>query len=208
MSCSNQNLRNLDTTVYRSGRCGCTNDDCNVTIQFIDRGMPMFPCHGIRPPFPPMPPMPVPPITPPQPTPGATVGDYALFYNTAATGATYAAGTTIPFPSTLYNTGIPDITNNNGSITLSGGTTGRAYLVSYQVSGIFTDATLGLTVNAVNDTSTNSFATGAGEQTVGGSYIVAVPANTVSIVALNVIAGSVTTPTPTSGTNISVVRIS
>lgn len=206
MSCSNQNqnLRNLDTTIYRTSGCGCSNDDSNVTIQFIDRG-PMFPWPGVRPPFPPMP---FPPVTPPQPAPGAQVGDYALFYNTAAAGATYAAGSSIPFPSTLYNTGTPDITNNNTSIALSGGTTGRAYLVNYQLTGTFTTATVGLAVNGVNETSTNSTATGADVQTVSGSYIVTVPANTTSTVALNVVAGTVATATPTDGTNISVVRIS
>lgn len=239
MGCSNRSLNNLDTTIYRTGSGSSCGDNSTVTIQFVDGAMPY--CHGnnsqpsFRPPmnfppqFPPQPPMPPMPPIPPVTNPTST---YALFYNASATGATYAAGTNIPFPSTLYDTssvtsfgnnngipnnfGIPNnnnmannngITNNNGVITLEGGPRGRAYLVNYQVTGIFTTAQLGIAVNGTVDTNSITSATGDDADTVSGSYIVTVPANTISTIAVNVVSGTVATGTPTTGTNISIVRI-
>ena len=214
MSSSKQNLRNLDTTVYRASSSNC-DDDNRVAIQFLnsndnddndcpfgadfyqealERGRNFWPC--------PFPPRPFPPFASP-------TTSYALFFNAAATGVTYSAGVTVPFPSTQYNSEPQDIMNNGaGGISLSGGPFGATYLINYQLSAVFTDATVGLVVNGVNATSSNSLVTGTGViGTASGSYIVSVPANTTTNVSLNVISGTATTGTPTSGSNISVVRI-
>lgn len=209
MNCSQQNLRNLNTTVYRTDRCGCGCDDNNLTIQFIDRPMPCYPFYPGRPPFAPgMPPV-TPPVTPPVITPPSTAptASYAQFVNSAATGQSYTAGTAIPFPLAVYNTDAAGIVNNNGVISLAGGATGRSYLINYQLTGTFTDAAVGLVINGANDRNTNAVFTGSDEATVSGSYIVTVPANSVSTVSLNVIEGTVQTATPTTATNLSVVRI-
>ena len=198
MSCSRSNLKNLDTRIYNTNPCGCGCDDQNLTIQIIDRGTPFCPWY---PPFPPVPPTPTPVVIP--------TNSYAYFFSNAATGATYTAGSTIPISATSANTDTAGIVNNNGVLTLSGGTTGRSYLINYKLTGSTTAATVGLAINGVNDTSTNSSINDAATSlnTVSGSYILTVPANTVSTVSLNVVTGSITTPTPATGTNISVIRI-
>ncbi len=241
MGCSNRSLNNLDTTVYRTGSCSSCGDNSTVTIQFVDGAMPYSQGNNSQPSFrqpvdfptqfpPQFPPQqPMPPMTPPPPVQAPVAfptNSYALFYNAAAAGATYAAGTNIPFPSTLYDTtaipgfvnnnGIPNnngmannngITNNNGVITLEGGPRGRSYLVNYQVTGTFTTAQLGIAVNGTVDTNSITSANDTDAETVSGSYIVTVPANTISTIAVNVVSGTVATGTPTTGTNISVVRI-
>lgn len=207
MSCFNRSLNNLDTTIYtQSSNCGC-NSNNGPTIKYVDRPVPVFYCPNF-PQFPPaVPAPPLPPTPPTTPTPAFPTNSYAQFFNTAATGVTYAAGTTIPFPSTQYNTDATGIVNNNGVITLSGGTTGRTYLINYQVTGTPTGATVGLIVNGTNDTSSNVTATSTTDQTLSGNYMLNVPANTSETVALQVIAGTLATATPTSGTNISITRI-
>ena len=178
MSCNNRNLRNLDTNIYSSSN-GCCDTDYEVKI--VER---LIPCYVYPPrPMPPFEPIPQPPRPPVPPflTPTAA---YALFYNNSATGATYAAGENIAYQSTLYNTATADIVNNNGLITLSGGTTGKAYL----------DSNRKIIPNSATGTS-------------NGSYIVNVPANSTSTVALRVVSGTVTTASPTVGSYLSVIRI-
>ena len=132
---------------------------------------------------------------------------YALFYNNSATGATYAAGENIAYQSTLYNTATADIVNNNGLITLSGGATGKAYLVNYQVTGeTANDATLALAINGTVDSNSEIIPNSA-TGTSNGSYLVNVPANSTSTVALRVVSGTVTTASPTVGSYLSVIRI-
>lgn len=205
MSCSNRNLRDVDTTVYRASN-GCCSGDDGVTIQFIDRASPCCQYPPVYPLFPfPLVNPPVPPVVP------AVVPTtlFALFANEATAGATYTAGALIPYPTTVLNTDTAGIINNGaGTLTLTGGTTGRTYLVNYQVSGTVTDATVGLAVNGVNAVSSNSTVAGtAVAGTLKGSYVLTVPANTTATVSLNVISGTVVTAAPTTGTNISVVRI-
>lgn len=203
MSCNNSGIRNLDTSIY-SQSSGCSAS----TVKIVERTVPVY----IYPPQP-MPPMPTPtptptptPIPPTPPVTGGVTASYAEFYNNSATGATYAAGENIAYPSTLYNTDTTDIVNNNGVFTLSGGTTGKTYLINYQVTGTNTTATLGLAVNGTVDANTQ-FVQAGDNATTGGSYIVNVPANTTSTVAVRVVAGTVATASPTVGTNISIVRI-
>lgn len=203
MSCSNRCLRNLDTTVYRASDGCCSNDD-SVTIQFIDRTSPCCQCGSICPPYPCPPVIPAPPVTPVIPT-----ASYALFANNAAAGVTYTAGQSVAFPATVLNTDAAGIANNgSGTLTLSGGTSGRAYLINYQLTGTATTATVGLVINGTNAVSSDSTVSGTSVAgTFKGSYIVNVPANAVTTVALNVISGTVATASPTAGTNISVIRI-
>lgn len=210
MSCSNRNIRNLDTTVYRPSSCCCQKDD-GVTIQFVDRTSPCCHCGPFFPPYP------IPPVTPPVPpqppvvTPTPVTGNYALLTNTAATGATYTAGEAILFPDTVFNTDRENIvsgTGTTGTVALSGSTGGRAYLVDYQASGTVTDTTLGLFVNGVNIPASNATVAGTGEnQSLRGGYIVYVPANTTAAVSLNVVSGTFATAAPTSGTSLRIVRI-
>ncbi|MCM1285545.1 MAG: hypothetical protein NC213_01995 [Acetobacter sp.] len=221
MSCSKRNLRNMDTTIYRetSNCCGC--DDYSADAQSDDMfvnslsnySKPVYqvtrqysrPCCPVCPPVPPLYP-PIPPITPPVNVSNPTT-DYALFYSTPATDATYAAGTTIPVPTTLYNTAIDSILNNPaGTIMLLGGPTGRTFLVNYQVSGTNSGTTLGLNVNGT--VPANSYVAALdGASTVSGRYIVDVPANSATSIALQVVAGTLTTTADTASTNLSVVRI-
>lgn len=213
--CSRNNLNNLNTTVYSPS--SCCSDDNGVTIQFVDGAVPFggssntFRQCQMRPPYYPVfPPQAFPPqVFPPEITPiqNAVTASYALFYNSADAGTTYAAGTSISFPSTLYNTDTAGIVNNNNVLSLSGGATGRAYLISYHLSGVATDATVGLVINGVTADASAATATSTGELTLNGSYIVSVPANTTSTVQLNVISGSFTASASGIGTSISVVRI-
>ncbi len=198
MSCNNRNLRNIDTNIYTSTN-GCCQNDYDARI--VER---VVPCYFYPPrPFPPSPEPPTPPF-PPEPS---VFINYAEFYNNAATGATFGAGENISYPSTLYNTDTAGIVNSNGVITLSGGTTGRTYLLNYQVTGTTADeSVIGLATNGSVDANTQivpNSATG----TSNGSYIVNVPANTTSTVALRVVSGTVTTASPTIGTNFSIIRI-
>ena len=201
MSCNNRNLRNLDTNIYSSSN-GCC--DTDYEVKMVER---LIPCYVYPPrPMPPFEPIPQPPHPPVPPflTPTAA---YALFYNNSATGATYAAEENIAYQSTLYNTATTDIVNNNGLITLSGGTTGKAYLVNYQVTGeTANDATLALAINGTVD-SNSEIIPNSTTGTSNGSYIVNVPANSTSTVALRVVSGTVTTASPTVGSYLSVIRI-
>ncbi len=201
MSCNNRNLRNLDTNIYSASNGCCDND---YDVRLVERLVPFY-VYPPRPmpPFPPMPEPPQPP-TPPFLTPTAA---YAQFYNNSATGTTYAAGENIAYPSTLYNTDTADIVNNNGLITLSGGTTGRAYLVNYQVTGATADeAALALAINGTVDVN-SQIVPNSTTGTSNGSYIVNVPANSTSTVAFRVVSGTVTTASPTVGSYFSVIRI-
>lgn len=212
MSCPRQRLRDIDTTIYNNAsRCGCDCDD-KVTIQFVERPCPCCPWEPIPPvpPFPPFPPFPPVPPVPPVPVPVINpTNSYAYFYNSTPTGVAYATGSTIPFPTTLANTDETGIINNNGVLTLTGGENGRAYLINYKLTGSALSATVGLVINGANDTSTNLVFNNPTEtlSTQSGSYILTVPANTTSTVALNVLFGTVTTGTPTTGTSISAIRI-
>jgi len=201
MSCNNRNFRNLDTNIYSASN-GCC--DTNYEVKMVERLIPCYVCPPRpMPPFEPIPQPPHPPV-PPFLTPTAA---YALFYNNSATGATYAAGENIAYQSTLYNTATADIVNNNGLITLSGGTTGKAYLVNYQVTGeTANDATLALAINGTVD-SNSEIVPNSATGTSNGSYIVNVPANSTSTVALRVVSGTVTTASPTVGSYLSVIRI-
>ena len=200
MSCNNRNIRNIDTNIYTS-TTGCCQNDYDVRI--VER---VVPCYFYPPrPFPPSPEPPAP--QPPGPPVFTSTLNYAEFFNNAATGITFNAGENVSYPSTLYNTDTAGIVNNNGVITLSGGKTGRTYLLNYQVTGTTADdAVIGLEINGSVDANTQivpNSATG----TSNGSYIVNFPANTTSTVALRVVSGTVTTASPTIGTNFSVVRI-
>ena len=201
MSCNNRNLRNLDTNIYSaSNGCGENGYD----IRYVERLIPY--CFYPPRPMPPVEPIPQPP-QPPTPPIFAPTASYAQFYNNSVTGATYAAGENIAYPSTLYNTDTADIVNNNGLVTLSGGRNGRAYLVNYQVTGVTADeAVLALAINGTVDANSEivpNSATG----TSNGNYIVNVPANSTSTVAFRVVSGTVTTASPTVGSYFSVIRI-
>ncbi len=179
MSCLTDRLSNINTTIYSS--------------------------PGAVPPVPPMPPVPAPPVEMNNfPNDGVT-DSYALFTNSLAPGETYAEGTNISFPTTVYNTDERNIQLNGGSVSLAGGRTGKTYLVMYQVSGTFTTATLTVTEDGVAQQASDVTVTG--ETTASGSYIVSVPPMQDSNVAVNVFAGSVATATPTAGTTLTVVRI-
>lgn len=199
MSCYNRDLSDLDTRVYSTrpasseGRCCC----------------PKCPFYPPYPPFPPFPPVPpVPPIPPVPPTPIVNpTSDYALFTNTGV-GIAYTAGENIPYQTTVYNTDVANISNLNGVVSLSGGPMGRVYKVDYQVTGTSTDATVGLAINGTVDENTvSAIPTTGTPTTANGSYIVNVPANTTVTAAVQVASGTLTTTTPASGTNLSVVRI-
>ncbi len=201
MSCNDRSLRNLETSIYTSSN-GCCDKDYDVRI--IERVVPC--CFYPPRPFPPSPQPPIPPQPPEFPTIAPTAS-YAQFINNSTNGATFGAGENISYPSTLYNTDTADIVNNNGIITLSGGTSGRAYLVNYQVTGTFANETvIGLAVNGAVENNSKIVPDG-GIGTSNSSYIVYVPANSVSTVSLRVVSGRITTASPTIGTNISVVRI-
>ena len=201
MSCKDRNLRNLETSIYTSSNGCCDND---YDIRVVEK---VVPCYFYPPrTFPPFPPSPQPPTPPEFPTVAPT-SSYAQFNNNSTNGATFAAGENIAFPSTQYNTDTADIVNNNGLITLFGGTNGRAYLVKYQVTGASTDeAVIALTINGTVDANTQ-IVPDSDTGTSSGSYIVYVPANSSSTVALRVVSGTVTTSSPTIGTNFSVIRI-
>lgn len=188
MSCNKRNLENLDTNIYSSSNVCCEND-CN--IRYIERLVP-YCCY---PPNPPQPPLTVP------------TASYAQFYNNSADGATYGAGENIAYPSTLYNTDTAGIINNDGLITLSGGETGRTYLLNYQVTGsAANEAVLGLAINGTVDPN-SKIVPDSEVGTSNGSYIVNVPANTNSTVALRVVSGRIITSSPTVGSYFSVIRI-
>lgn len=204
MSCKDRNLRNLETSIYTSSN-GCCDNDYDVRV--VER---VVPCYFYPPrPFPPFPPSPQPP-TPPRPPeypPTVPTASYAEFYNNSTNGATFGAGENIAYPSTLYNTNTQDIVNNNGIITLFGGTNGRAYLINYQVTGASADgAVIGLAINGSVDAN-SQIVPDSETGTSNGSYVVYVPANSSSTVSLRVVSGTVTTASPTIGTNISIVRI-
>lgn len=202
MSCSKNNLRNLDTTVYNAS-CGCERDDNNLTIYFADRHCPYYPYPPFTPPFAPENPPAMAPSFPPMTSP---TEDFAVFTSNTTADVTYTAGASIPFAVTSLNTSNENIINNNGVAALTGGRRGRTYLVNYQLTGTFNDATIGLSVNGVNEASTSNTVTGEGTITTNGSFIVNVPANSSTNVALNVIAGTVTGVTPT-GSNFTIIRI-
>ncbi len=205
MSCSRRNLSNLNTTVYSTASpCCCDNN--NVTVRFADGFPNFFPPVFPMPPVNPNPPMPPMPPTPPI-IPAPVTASYALFYNASATPVSVTQGNNVPFPLTAYNTDAAGITPNaTGEIfTLSGGTTGRTYLVNWQVAGTFSTSQVALVVNGSTVNPTTTALNDAG--IANGSYIVAVPANSVSTVSVNLVAGSVTTGTPTVGTNISFIRL-
>ncbi len=183
MSCNNRNIRNIDTSIYTQ-TSSCCQDDCKVRI--VERIVPYYVC----------PPRPQPPFPP----------SYAQFINNSATGATFAAGENIAFPIEQLNTDKADIINNNGVITLSGGRNGRAYLISYQVTGTNNAATIGIAINGSVDTNTQNVLNGD-TATAQGKYIVYVPANTTSTVSVRVVSGTITGASPTVGTNLSVIRI-
>ena len=197
MSCNNRNIRNIDTSIYTQ-TSSCCQDDCKVRI--VERIVPYYVCPARpQPPFPPSPPEPEVPIV-------APTTSYAQFINNSATGATFAAGENIAFPIEQLNTDKADIINNNGVITLSGGRNGRAYLISYQVTGTNNDATIGIAINGSVDTNTQNVLNGD-TATAQGKYIVYVPANTTSTVSVRVVSGTITGASPTVGTNLSVIRI-
>lgn len=198
MSCNDRNLRNLDTNIYSSENNCCGND---VDVRYIERLVP-YCCYPPRP-LPPTPPS----VQPPMPPFIPTLKSYAQFFNNSATGATFSAGENIAFPSTLYNTDNAEIINNNGLITLLGGENGKTYLVSYQVTGRFADeATLALAINGTVDANTQIVPDGE-SGTANGNYIVSIPAGSTSTLALRVASGTVTTSSPTVGTNFSVIEI-
>ena len=195
MSCNNRSIRNIDTSIYTQ-TSSCCQDDCKVRI--VERIVPYYVC----PPFPPTPPFPPGPEVPIV----APTTSYAQFINNSATGATFAAGENIAFPIEQLNTDKADIINNNGVITLSGGRNGRAYLISYQVTGTNNAATIGIAINGSVDTNTQNVLNGD-TATAQGKYIVYVPANTTSTVSVRVVSGTITGASPTVGTNLSVIRI-
>lgn len=200
MSCNNRNIRNIDTSIYTQ-TSGCCQDDCKVRI--VERIVPYYVCPPRpQPPFPPAPPFPPEPEVPIV----APTTSYAQFINNSATGATFAAGENIAFPIEQLNTDKADIINNNGVITLSGGRNGRAYLISYQVTGTNNAATIGIAINGSVDTNTQNVLNGD-TATAQGKYIVYVPANTTSTVSVRVVSGTITGASPTVGTNLSVIRI-
>ena len=135
----------------------------------------------------------------------APTSDYALFTNAQAPGVTYEEGTNISFPTTVFNTDPDKIERNNGSVALSAGRHGRTYLVNYQISADFTDAQLVITEDSVAIPASAVDVTG--KTTASGSYIVEVEPCETKNVAVNVAAGTVITPTPTSGISLNVVRI-
>lgn len=150
MSCNNRSIRNIDTSIYTQ-TSSCCQDDCKVRI--VERIVPYYVCPPRpQPPFPPTPPFPPGPEVPIV----APTTSYAQFINNSATGATFAAGENIAFPIEQLNTDKADIINNNGVITLSGGRNGRAYLISYQVTGTNNAATIGIAINGSVDTNTQN----------------------------------------------------
>lgn len=212
MSCNNSNIRNIDTSIYTQST-GCSTSN-TPSVQIIERAVPCY-IFPPQPPIfpPPAPPAPIPTPNPnptPTPTPTNPTASYAEFYNNSATGATYTAGENIPFPTTLYNTDTAGIVNNNGILTLSGGANGSTYLISYQVTGTNTNAVLGLAINSTVDTNTQVIQGVTGDTTAAttsGSYIVSVPANTTSTVAVRVVSGTIAGASPTVGTHLSVVKL-
>ena len=68
------------------------------------------------------------------------------------------------------------------------------------------DATLALAINGTVDSNSEIIPNSA-TGTSNGSYIVNVPANSTSTVALRVVSGTVTTASPTVGSYLSVIRI-
>lgn len=196
---NNKNLSDLDTTIYSQGSRAC--ERLNATESCS--------CPHPHPPIPPFPPIPpMPPVPPVPPVVNIPTQRYASFYNSDAVGTTYSAGQTIPFPSTRYNTDTDGIINNNGVINLSGGRKGRSYLVNYQVTGIPTAAAIGLAVNGIVDSATiSTIPTSTDYATLSGSSIVNVPANTVSNVSVQEVSGTLAAASPTTGTNINIVRI-
>ncbi len=190
MSCLSQRLSNIDTTIYPSQPSALA--DGFVPAQFQQPTV-------INPPLQ-VPSCPA-PVRDNYPTQA-----YALFTNAFAPGETYAAGTNIPFPTTVYNTDERNIERNNGSVILSGGKRGKTYLVMYQVSATFTDAQLAVTENGVAQQPSAVSVTG--DTTASGNYIVKVPACQDTSVSVNVLSGTVETATPTAGTNMTIVRLS
>lgn len=188
MSCNKINLDNLDTNIYSASN-GCCENDCN--IRYIEKIVPCC-CY---------PPKPI------EPQPLALTASFAQFYNNSVNGATYTAEENIAYPSTLYNTDTTDIINNDGVITLSGGTTGKTYLLNYQITGSSAnEAVLGLAINDTVDSNTK-IVPDSEIGTSNGSYIVSVPANSAYTVALRVVSGRITTSSPTVGSYFSVIRI-
>ena len=141
------------------------------------------------------------------PTP-QTEMDYARFVNDSATGVAYSEGQYVPFPNTVYDTDANGIVNNLSVITLFGGRNGRSYMLDYQLTGIPDTAAIGITVNGTVDTSSLIYSpTSASAVSVGGNYILTVPAGTVYTAAVQVVDGTITLGTPTVGSYLDIIRL-
>jgi hypothetical protein len=134
--------------------------------------------------------------------------DFARFVNNSATGVAYTEGQYVPFPTTLYDTDSNGIVNNTSVITLFGGRNGRSYMLDYQLTGIPETAVIGVAVNGTVDTNSEVYApTSTTAVSVGGNYILTVPAGTVYTVSLQVVDGTLTLGTPTVGSYMDIVRL-
>ena len=134
-------------------------------------------------------PRPIPPTPPTPPTPPVQSGNLGARFN-SLTSTDVPSGSAIPLTNTVFNNATGYITNNNGSISLTGE---GLYLINYSVNATNNTAersalTVNLNVNgAIDPSASSSTSVASGEsESVSNSTLIYVPNGSTSTVFLSI----------------------